>query len=299
MELGALPCLLVKDRLIKPIQKTTENLASISDKISEVESDKVLLHGLFVLCVSYFENSFVESLKYYLKCFPQKLDKALSLKKEEVITKQFQVVDISIDRILMELSYASLKDIVTGFSDYLSLDLQSKLPSDTLDEAVEFKESRNLLIHNNLVSNQRYLDKAGKFKRATATGSTLTVNGSYINKVLSAFNAILSKTISAIENKYSAYTKGAALESLWYYLFDSRIMKFEDYWDVSGGRVHLKRCKYERDLSNSERMFLGVWRTHFNGNKEWLDNFCMYSLDDERKAQMLYFLSIVDDFRLE
>ncbi len=67
--------------------------------------------------------------------------------------------------------------------------------------------------------------------------------------------------------KYGHYTTSAVLKSLWEYLFQSPVMRFEDYWETedSLGLVRYKRPDGdERQLSSSERMFLQVWLNHFN-----------------------------------
>jgi len=50
----------------------------------------------------------------------------------------------------------------------------------SMDDLIEIKETRNLLLHNNLVVNNLYLQKAGKNKRADGKGVKLKVDQEYI-----------------------------------------------------------------------------------------------------------------------
>ena len=106
----------------------------------------------------------------------------------------------------------------------------------------------------------------------------------------------------AVVSKYGGYTKIAALRRLWDYLFDSPLMKFDDYWGVNEERdkvTHLKKPDYEGQLSSSEKVFLGVWRAHFNSDTEHLSELHMRRLDDRRRGQFLWFLSVADRVSFE
>jgi hypothetical protein len=161
------------------------------------------------------------------------------------------------------------------------------------------------LLHNDLVVNSSYIGKAGKLKRSNRIGDKLKITKDYLNESLKNVSEIITEIEERIDSKYSKYTKTRALRELWKFMFTSPIMPFDDFWTVSveneksEGIVIAKKSSLEGQISNSERMFLGMWRTHFNRNTEYLSNFSMYSLDIENQEKMLYFLSIVDDLRLE
>ena len=115
----------------------------------------------------------------------------------------------------------------------------------------------------------------------------------------------LGKASDAIDEqivrKYASYTKLQMLRSLWAYLFDSSVLGFDDWWtvDEKADRVLLKESEYENSISNSERMFVDLWRAHFTGRSRFWKNLNVRSLDAERQAQLIYFLSALDGISLD
>ena len=181
-----------------------------------------------------------------------------------------------------------------GFSNLLSIEFKSI--EKYIDKLVEMKETRNLLLHNNLVVNNSYLDKTLNYKRADRINQKLDINSQYAFESLSIIDSLVAEIEEEIINKYSSYTKIKLLRDLWDYLFDTPLLKnFDDYWDIDEEHdtiPALKHCDREKSISHSEKMFLGIWRAHFNDNTENLSHFNMRSLDTDNQKRMLYFLSI-------
>lgn len=79
------PILLTEKQLIKPIIQAIERI----DKIGQIEMENgnnIIVEGLFVLAVSSFENSILDSLKVFLTHIPDKLDfKTEAISKKELI----------------------------------------------------------------------------------------------------------------------------------------------------------------------------------------------------------------------
>ena len=61
--------LLVVSKLIKPLCKAKSNLEVILTKTKN--KDQIILNGLFVMCLSYFEYALSDMLNYFFKCFPE------------------------------------------------------------------------------------------------------------------------------------------------------------------------------------------------------------------------------------
>ena len=174
-----------------------------------------------------------------------------------------------------------------------------------MDELVEIEETRNLLLHNDLVVNEIYGGKAGPKLRSDRIPSRLPVDIAYLRHTTDAMLTLVRHVEGRTTAKYGRYTKLAALKSLWEYLFQSPVMRFEDYWDTEGphGLVRYKATDQdERQLSSSERMFLQVWLSHFNQYRRRMEPeapLYMRSLDSIRRKQMLYFLSVAHEVAFE
>lgn len=289
------PILLTYKRLIMPVLLAKGKLQEILDIMSG-NLKEVSMQGLFVLGVSSFEIMLSDVLIYFLKNIPEKLDiKEARFSKYELLYEG-ELTGLKIERWVNDLSYKNVTDLLERFYRILSID--SDYSNISIDNLIEIKETRNLLLHNNLVVNNLYLQKAGKNKRADRQEVKLKVDQEYIIQSVSTLYQLVIEIEDNLKSKYCKYTKIAALQRLWNYLFHSPVLRFEDYWIVDESKDEipgLKRSKHETGISNSERMFLGMWRAHFNGDSEYLKNFNMKSLDSERQNKMLYFLSIADE----
>lgn len=288
--------------LLKSVIKAREKLQSISKEIQDNKHSEVIKEGLFVLTVSTYEYMIIDILKYYLKCFPQKLGKEkIVFNKNDILNNQFRLLDNIIDEELRKLSYANIIKLLDYFIEVLSLDSMIVTP-ELKSSIIEIKASRNLLMHNDLVVNREYIERAGPYSRAENVGSKLRIDSEYLQnclQVILEFNDVLEKSIF---EKYSSYTKIRAYKELWQFLFDSPVMPFDDFWNVDFDNdkiISYKKGKYENHLSNSELMFLNIWRSHFHGVGHSINNFSMYSLSSRNQAKMLYLLSIFTEMYLD
>lgn len=293
------PILLNLKGLISPISLARKMLGETREIMNTEQYSEIVVHGLFILIMSRFEVMITDILLYYLKWMPNKLDfREAKFSKNELLNDE--LVQLQIEKSINSLSYKRIDEVLEEFFTILSIDFTYK--DLFLDRLIEMKETRNLLLHNNLVVNRVYLEKAGKLKRTTYLSSKLNLDKAYLINAINLLDDFISRIEDGIKVKYSNYTKIAALRRLWEYLFKSPILKFDDYWiidEVSDSVMALKKCEYEDGLSSSERMFLGMWRAHFNGHGEYLKNFNMKGLSSERKSQMIFFLSIAGDLSFE
>ncbi|MCK4311182.1 MAG: hypothetical protein KAW88_00425 [Candidatus Cloacimonetes bacterium] len=302
--------LLVISKLIEPLSNAKNNLEVIRTKTKN--SDPVILNGLFTMCLAYFEYSLSDTLSYYLKCFPQKLDfrtlnfsnidqsfmkSNLSFSKEDIFNTD--LIELEIEKKIDALNYSSIQNYMKNIFSIFSINVD-----DTdllLDKLIEFKETRNILIHNNLIINYKYLEKTGSIKRGKL-GETLKIDSDYIDGCLDYLSKMINLIIDKLKQKYKDFTRLKVLEDLWNYMFKSPVMKFDDYWqlDKKNDRIIcMTRTEDKYELSSGETMLLSVWRAHYAGNSSMIKNFSMYNLDNRNQKKLLYFLSILNFIDLE
>lgn len=289
------PILLTLKDLLKPVFFVKKVIHETQDLLKNNQLSEFVIQGVFVLVISRFEVMITDMLLYYLKWMPEKLEiKEAKFSKEELLNEK--LINLQIERSVHSLSYKNLREVLDFFFHTLSIAVSDK--EKYIDKLIEIKETRNLLLHNNLIVNRTYIEKAGALKRSDRLEDKLKLDKQYLIEAITILESFICDIEKSLIDKYSAYSKITALKSLWNYLFTSPVMKFEDYWiidEASDSIIALKKCKYEDMLSGSESLFLGMWRAHFNGNGDYLKNFNMRSFDGKRKEQMLYFLSIAGE----
>ena len=203
------PILLTYKRLIMPVLLAKGKLQEILDIMSG-NLKEVSMQGLFVLGVSKFEIMLSDVLIYFFKNIPEKLDiKEAKFSKYELLYEG-ELMGLKIERWVNDLSYKNVTDLLKCFCRTLSID--SDYSNISIDDLIEIKETRNLLLHNNLVVNNLYLQKAGKNKRADIQGVKLKVDQEYIIQSISTLNQLVIEIEDNLKSKYCKYTKIAALQ---------------------------------------------------------------------------------------
>lgn len=295
----SVPCLLVMRKLVHPLKQVEAEIAKLTTRLQAADNkDTVLVQGLAVLGLSYLETGLADCLRYYLRHFPQKL-KADELKftKDVFMHEQFELLEHAIDNFLQAAAYKSFEDYIGVATDLLSIEKTIAAP--TLDLVREFRARRNLLLHARLEVNDRYLASAGSQAKPPRRGSRLDMKPNYVVQALGAVTDLLAAMRVALEAKYQTYTKIRAARELWAYLFQSPVMKFEDFWhfdETADDIFAFKKVKHERALSGTEQLMLALWRSQFGGRDQIVKGFNMRLFDETRRTKVLYFLMWASEF---
>ena len=291
------PILLTEKQLIKPIIQAIERI----DKIGQIEienGNNIIVEGLFVLAVSSFENSILDSLKVYLMHIPDKLDfKTETISKKELI--EGEPLRQAIENKINSISYKNLSEILSYFTKTTSIN-DTFLVDDLLNELIEIKATRNLLIHNNLIENNIYIETAGPKARMANYQQRLPINMEYLIKSLVALKNVLEAIKNELSIKYSSFTRIKATKNLFDFIFQTPLLNFEEVFILSEKSdtihgINSKNIKNVEDgLSGSEKLFFDLWIAHFTNKEFKFHGGWFYQLGSDRRKQLEYFISVID-----
>lgn len=289
------PILLIKSKLISPLQKAEKRLSEIIEE-DFINSSEIINEGLFVLAVSTFENALTDTLRILFTHFPNKLSLTERRIKKEDLIKGIDL-DSIIDKYVSDIAYENIEIVIDQFCDFTGID--KRVISDVDKEIInEIKATRNILIHNNLIVNDDYINKAGEKKRGKKRGDKLKIDNKYLSDSVGILNKTIKKLLKNIEIKYSDYTKLRALESLFKYIFETPIMQFEHEFkvDKKSDRVlhHKAETSRKDNLSGSETIFFNLWMAHFLGRGISTDNLNFFHFDEKNRKKLRYFISKID-----
>lgn len=296
----ARPKLLILKRLLAPAERTRLLLSDINARVAAAAPDQVISKGLFVLSVSSVETMITDIMKYYLCSFPEKIDKkSLDVSKEELLAHPFDIVSVQVDKYLHSLGYKPIDEIMEDFCSTLSIDADHARMS---DELREIKATRNILLHNNLVSNAAYLTTAGKTGRTEKTGVALPIDRKYLLESLETMASFVGRIADLISKKYAAYTRVAAIRSLWDFTFSSPILRFDDYWDTDEANDCIacrKAGSREALISSSEKILLDIWRAQYSGTMPGMNAFSLSVFDEINQSKVLFLFATFRTFSLQ
>jgi hypothetical protein len=291
-----IPNLLTIYEIIHPLNIA---LSSIKKNIEELKDDKLgdgAVKGLFVLGISNLETMLSDLLKSYIAFYPNKL----SLLKSETDSRQEKVeFKISRDNLYSgnilegvigkevdKLFYKRIENLFNVFYRIFSINNDMNNKEKIFQQLVEIKESRNLLLHNNLFINEQYLYKTHDIKRGTEIGKQLIISARYALDSLLLIQTIIEDIERKVLNKYAKFTLLRMLNGLWAYTFKEHI-RFEDHFtlneenDIFDGPF--KESQYS--LASSEIFLMQLWKAQRFG--AGIDNFALVHITNSKKIAFL------------
>ncbi len=262
--------LITSEDLLKPIENAISELSIISPDISNIDKP-YLIKSVFTYAFVLFESALSETLEVLLTAFPEKLSfkkidsKEIKSRLIENYSTEYTLAYIS-EKYIMDTSYKSLDLYLKEFCSLLGI---KDVSDNLIDVLIEMKATRNLLVHNNLRVNDKYVQSAGKNSRAMKNGrqnETLTITTDYLVHSVEVITEVLMNYKKMIEEKYREYSKRRLLESLWYSIFNSPLLKFDSFWIIhDDGNISFNEKKARiASLSHSEKAKLSVWFQQFN-----------------------------------
>ena len=104
------PILLMKGRLVAPIDRSLKNLEGARSRVAPT-TDEIILNGLFVMTVSFMEVMLSDVLNYFLRSFPQKIPiTEFKYDKDTFFSNYFALISLSAGGFVNSLSYKSFED---------------------------------------------------------------------------------------------------------------------------------------------------------------------------------------------
>ncbi|MFA7136253.1 MAG: hypothetical protein WC125_10405 [Bacteroidales bacterium] len=224
----SIPNFLLFSDLLIPIGNVINLIKEAKTEV-EKTSSAVIQKSLFSYIVSLHEIVQSDLLTIILNAFPQKLSsKPLSLEKEELLYDINQLKKRIIEEHIRGLAYKNISDYMKDFFDILSI---PEIGDDKLKNSlIEIKETRNLLLHNNLKMNSTYKAKAGQSKRKEDYLGYLPLSEDYIISSITVIVTFIDYVKKELTKKYSHYDKYFVLKTIWNYLFQSPVLQFDDFW---------------------------------------------------------------------
>jgi len=205
------PSLMTIFELERPAILAHNQLTKILASLDNDHNDHFSFKGLFVLAMAQFESMLNDLMMNMLRFYPQKL----SLIKKTPVDEQSQglgvgqeqllngeVIDQIIESQVNRLAYSSLDNFLATFTKVFSIQPNDlKLP-EIMNQLIEIKETRNLLLHNNLVTNDFYLKKTRAIKRAEEGGRKLVVDKSYTEVSVNLIADLTLAIVNQLRAKY-------------------------------------------------------------------------------------------------
>ncbi len=297
-----IPVLLTLKDLNDPIDVHRFTLSGVRGSLADALGGATVTQGLFVLAISGLETMLSDVYLTFIRAVPAACKFQEARFSRDAILEAASPIDLlegHLEAQTIALAYNPFTELLRKVTETLAI-AEPPFDAGILARLVEAKETRNLILHNNLRVNQAYLAKAGARQRSKTNGEALTLTGDYVLQTLDDLDSLIAELRGRINDKYAAYTCLRAFRELWSYLFSSPIMPIDDFWtfDDVKDKVHsIKHSPREKHLSSSEKMFLGVLRVHFNDYTAAERSVHMRLLDHRHQRRMLWLLQILRDFR--
>ncbi len=261
------PTLLLFEDLVEPLQNSIEELKGIRSKLDYILEQEFLKKGTFVYVISLFESSVSECLKRYLMAFPKELkDGQISGKDSKFIADTIfasELIELLVDNFINKISYENLSEILPKKLELLKVE-KEKIKYDRKD-LIERKERRNLLVHNNLKIDKKYIRNTKC--EPNRLGMQLDIKNGYLSKTIDVLTNILIQIFNELSEVYSCFDRTKLLKGVWYYVFDSPLLNYDLYWNENHVFVYDRNDKQMIDsISSGEKTMLAYWMQHYDAS---------------------------------
>lgn len=290
-----LPSLLTIYELEKPAILAYTEINKIIRELEKPDVSEYAIKGIFSLAIAHFETMLADQMKKLLQFYPQKVT---SLKRKigetskdgreitisQAVINKGTILESIIENEINKLSYSDIGTQIDCFCNTLSVKLEYIY--EQLDNLLEIKETRNLLLHNNLFVNEFYLHKTKSVKRADEIGTRIPIDKDYAITSLTLISTIVESIIVEVRGKYGKCTLLHLLKDLWGYTFSNKIIRMEDFCivnheaDIFDGPFTIPTF-----LSSSEKTYMEFWQAQ-RSNKS-LSTLSMVHLSSGRKLAFL------------
>lgn len=263
------PDLLIYGDIVEPIKNAIRELDLIYADVSLVDKD-YYIKSLFAYSISLFESSITECLERFLCSCPRRIPKGkLKMDKQQniLIENEFSqnVIELLIDDFLSSETYNKTENLLESFSSILSINELKHLYTKDLSEK---KERRNILMHNNLTVDNKYIRNTKCDPRLR--GNKLSITNEYLIDTIDSIKVILNEIESQLLKKYGHYSKTRLIREIWTYLFASPLMLFERHWIIKNDEITGYNSEYLisviNNLSSSEKTILAYWLQNFSSS---------------------------------
>lgn len=276
------------------IQHTNSTLDNIVASIT-TDTEK----AYFIYAYSLFESTITEIVRYYLKAFPYKIDKNITVNKELVLmsSRSSIIIDDMIDQNIRKHSNKSLYEYLQFFVSIQDLDL-------SIDE-YNFKgisNLRNSIVHDDIKNSLIY-----KHTNSTKTSNEDAPTTLYKDYIC-YFIQFLNSYDVCMKTKYSEYTLDKLARTIWKNTFSTPLLAFDAVWEYhSEGYLQFKNIDDLKNrassLCNSEHLLLAVFLQQYNHTiNEYVHGFnkipSLVSIDTDNKSKLVELIDFFDSFPL-
>lgn len=289
----------------RPLIIALDSLESIITELDKELSNNSL-KGLFVLGVSHFEVLLSDLLKRIVLLHPDSLS-VLNGKNEKNEKTDSIKYEVSLDSLVSgdvtaniienkinKLCLDNIEAIIKKLTEVLKYD--SKI---NIDKVVEIKETRNLLLHNNLVVNDFYLNKTKSIKRSEKKGEQLLLDREYVKESLEYIIEAVKSISNSVTIRYSNYTIIELIKRLWTFTFSGSGIPtiIEDFWvlnyekDIIDGPVKPPKEYF----ASSEKFFYEIWKSQRTGSD--VSRFAMVHLDSRNINKLSLLIEVFGELR--
>ncbi len=280
--------LVIYEQLSQPLNKAVQVIESIIAHAASDSCSKLVEEGLYVRAFAQVECAIVDTLAYVAQRKPFRLEfKELTISRDKLLNNELtrELIDDYVNELRRKWTFKSIRDQIMSLCKMLQLDF------DTLSEVLPGVEGISLA-RNNILHYQPQ-DNNGN-----DSDNAMIVDFAKDMSLLKSFIFVL---LGEIKRVYGEHGHVAALQRLWSYLFQSPIMRFEDYWIIDKEKdrvVGSKTPNFITSLCTSEKILLGIWRAEFNSDAELLSNFHMKSLVGKARRDLFTLLAALRDIWL-
>lgn len=254
------------------------------------EFDEEFMKAWYIYTYSVFESTLTEILRYYLLAFPEKIDKNITISKEQLSASPL-TSDVTLDIIQSFIRGYSSDTLVSYISFFTKILAISVNVND--DKIQQIAKKRNIIVHDrfSLVINHKHIN----------IKNIMDMKNVELEEGIKYLKELLIEMAKQIQNKYNQYTFEKVCRTIWDETFSTPLLKFDDVWSIDEDVIHINNFesakKKYNELSRGEKTLFSIFIHQYSStiNEKWFrfaDISAICSLDVNSRKKLINIIQL-------
>jgi len=250
-----------------------ENYKKLLEKISsspeftdfEKEQNRIFT---IIGAVSLFESYMNDILFDIMVSFPKKFGKRKfeidELREQGSLLALFEK---KATQTILDLAYGRFEKYFKKFAD--TIDIQDEIETHKIETINEIKNTRDVYIHNNGLTNSIYFQKVGSKSRVDSEGKKLPLDEEYVRDSLDYIIQFLKEIFDKMPSNYKNLSHRRVFKIMWEKTCLNHLVSFEEAWDVVDEEDFcIKDRETDYGFSHSEVQIYYFFKDIYSGTQQ-------------------------------
>jgi len=235
--------------IIEQLKKISEYFTNIKEKVTNKSVIQILCVNILINIVIYFEAFLKDILEEIIYSNPKSIENVKIVIQKIIDSNNVsRTVRTSAKDYCNNYFYNNIYTIIKNLHDKHGFE---KIENIDIESLAEIHATRNILVHNNGIVNDKYLELSGEKARIKEKGKKIPIDYLYIDKSFDVIENAIKKIYDSIPAEHREFTEAKIMKLYWQNTLLEKTLKFNDAWEINGEDIYPKKKFIDRYRQNA------------------------------------------------